>query len=171
MSFYILKNDHLQALPLSYLQKDGGRRLEKTIVPPEKAGERREGFEKYTRHYALEVMTKEMQVLDFRASVAEALELCEKIGAHHLILCDGEAIKGMVSDRDISWLKRIHEEGHHLVSQYMTELLLVCDEETPLDHLAHVMVKEKVSAFPVVDSQQKLVGIVTHNDLLKWIYE
>ncbi len=168
MSFFILKNGKLKNLSFPYLSHDSGRRLEVTLAPH--SPQKKEVL-KSDQTFVIEIMSKPAITLDYQATVKEALELFDKIGTRHLILSKGDDIKGMISDRDITWIKKLENDHATMVSKYMSDLLLVCHEETVIDFVAKVMVHEKISALPVINDKHQVTGIVTHSDLLRWIYE
>ena len=48
----------------------------------------------------------------------------------------------------------------------MTERVRVVTEKMLIKHVAHLMLRDKVSGFPVVNNEQKIIGIITVTDLL-----
>ena len=54
-----------------------------------------------------------------------------------------------------------------LVQDVMTANPLTTTPETPLAEVAHLMVEKRINRLPVVDAQQKLVGIITRHDLVR----
>ncbi len=170
MAFFILTNGNLSQIDFDYLTHNSGSRLDPTLSPIEQRPviiKREESKDTF----ALEVMSSPVITLDHESFAKEAIELLKNKGIHHLVLTDGDQVKGLVSDRDISWLKKLELDEHAMAGQFMASMILVCHEETPIDHLARVMVREHISAIPVVNSLKQLTGIVTHHDLLRWIFE
>ncbi|HEX9843753.1 MAG TPA: CBS domain-containing protein, partial [bacterium] len=51
-----------------------------------------------------------------------------------------------------------------------TDLVTVAPD-TPLADAIRLLMKHRISGLPVVDAQQRLVGIVTEKDLLRLLYE
>lgn len=170
MAFFILTNGNLSQIDFDYLTHNSGSRLDPTLSPIEQRPviiKREESKDTF----ALEVMSSPVITLDHESFAKEAIELLKNKGIHHLVLTEGDQVKGLVSDRDISWLKKLELDEHAMAGQFMASMILVCHEETPIDHLARVMVREHISAIPVVNSLKQLTGIVTHHDLLRWIFE
>jgi|GEM_PF-1296830 len=174
MSFYVLSNGTLSSLTFDYLENPGGSRLDPTLSPSNGKGitlkNKPDSKERAKEVFAVEVMSSPVITLDFESLTKDALEKFKENSIHHIVLTHNDKVKGMVSDRDLSWLKKFKLDEHAMVSQFMTSLILACHEETPIDHLARVMVREHISALPVVNSKKELTGIVTHHDLLKWIF-
>lgn len=170
MAFYIITNGNLRVIELDYLQTPSGKRLEKTVVPGA-VKVLNECEVDAQRTYAIEVMTKPVITVPFDAMASEALDTFEEAKIHHLVLTEGDEVKGLLSTKDLSFLTSLELEEHAMARQFMSSMILVCDEDTPIDHLAKVMVREGISAIPVVDKEKFLAGIVTHHDLLQWIFE
>jgi len=49
--------------------------------------------------------------------------------------------------------------------------LVTVTPDTPLADAIRLLMKHRISGLPVVDAQQRLVGIVTEKDLLRLLYE
>lgn len=53
------------------------------------------------------------------------------------------------------------------VSRIMSHPVLVVREQTTMSDAAHLMVTQRISGLPVVDSDEQLVGIITEADFLR----
>jgi acetoin utilization protein AcuB len=86
-------------------------------------------------------------------------------GFRHAPVVDGDGrLVGMISDRDL----REHR-GHlpsTLVSAALSEPALSARPDDPIERAAHLMLRHKIGGLPVVDDQQRVVGIVTETDIL-----
>ena len=167
MPFYILSKGKLNQIPFDYLTKESGVRLEKTIGNESPVQTKQQDS---SQVYAIEIMSKPVLSLDHEVSAGLVLKLLKEKSIHHIVLVSGEEVKGLLSDRDLSWLKKLKLDEHANASQFMSSIILACHENTPIDHLAKVMVKEHISALPVVNDDHELTGIVTHHDILKWLF-
>jgi CBS domain-containing protein len=167
MSFYIISNGNLTEMSFDYLSKESGSRLEGTL-----GGNREVSIKRKSAGvtYAIEIMSSPVVSLEIGSTAKEALKSLVDHSIHHIVLVKGDKVRGLISDRDLSWLKKLKIDELACVSQFMSTMILACDEETPLDHLAKVMVKEHVSALPIVNKNLELTGIVTHHDILKWLF-
>lgn len=170
MSFYIVVDGHITEHNFEYLNKNSGRRLEATIVTGDNASNKNP-LPRDSSTYAIEVMSKTLQFLEQDKSIEEALKIFKSKSVHHLPITKNGVLKGLVSDRDVLWMERFDLTEHSKLSQFMSKTVLCCEEDTPIDHLAKVMVEEHISALPVIDKKAHLVGIVTHHDILRWIYD
>ncbi|MEQ1875818.1 MAG: CBS domain-containing protein [Bdellovibrionia bacterium] len=116
-------------------------------------------------------------MMDTLATVAEQMK---KHNIRHMpVLDDGGNVVGIVSDRDIqraTWPVESPGDNYReerpvfrpsaVVSDYMSWPIKTVTSDTGLNDVAQMMIKEKISAVLVTKSQ-RLVGIVTHEDLLK----
>lgn len=169
MPFYILSHSKIFEHQFSYLSHASGRRLEPTLVPG--TNPTREKSAPHT--WAIEVMSKSLISLSAKDSAQKALDLMEKHQIHHLPITEGDAILGIVSDRD---LLKIKDRSELLKTQleldwFMSKIIVLCHEETPIDHIARVFCQEQINGILVINSNKKLTGVITHHDLLKWIYD
>lgn len=170
MPFYIVIDGHMTKHHFDYLSVESGRRLDATKTPGSNAAPKDKSLEESTT-YAIEIMSKSLQYLDQDTTIEDALRLFKDKGIHHLPITKDSILKGLVSDRDVLWLEKFDLTKNSKLSQFMSRTILCCEEETPISHLAKVMVNEKVSALPVINSEAKLVGIITHHDILRWVYD
>jgi len=51
--------------------------------------------------------------------------------------------------------------------EIMTTRLVTAGLETPIEEIAQLMLEHKISAVPIMDSDQRLLGIVSETDLLR----
>jgi CBS domain-containing protein len=88
----------------------------------------------------------------------------ENVGA--LPVVEGDQVVGMITDRDI--LLRGGGEGRSIARtkarQAMSIAPLVCHDGDALDHALAVMRSNHVQRLPVLDQNEKLVGVLSVND-------
>lgn len=107
---------------------------------------------------------------DELTDTARRLFLNQKI--HHVPIVDEDnQLLGIVSDRDLLRASnRELEEGQKTLGEIMTRRVLVAAPETPIREIAGTMAEASIHAIPVVDKQQKLLGLVTSTDILACLY-
>jgi CBS domain-containing protein len=103
-------------------------------------------------------------------SVAEAArELAtNRIGAIIAVEAGG-GIAGILSERDIVRGIALQGEGclKSKVRDLMTAAVLTCHEDDTLESLMLTMTSKRIRHLPVVDSEDRLTGIVTIGDVVK----
>ncbi len=164
----MVMNGKLSRHNFDYLENISGRRLDPTLSPHAHKTVR---ADESSNGWVLEIMSKSVSTLHPNDSVNEAIKLFKKKGVHHIPLSENHILVGMVSDRDIMWLSHMEMDKIASVRQFMSKIIIVCHEETPIASLAHVFVREKINGMAVIDDDNSLVGMVTHHDLLRWIYD
>lgn len=128
---------------------------------------------------ARELMTANPATVTPQATIAEAWDLMRDLDIRHLPVVDGEALVGMLSDRDIGSLevgRLLTEEGADAlrrrlarpVVQMMSTDVVAAEPETDVSELVTLLLEHKVGAIPVVvpDTRQ-IVGIVSYIDVLR----
>ncbi len=167
MAFYIVAKGRLTPYHFPYLDENVPIRLEATLVP----GQPRPTHEtqRYRDFYAYELMTKMLVTMSPAARISEAKKLMHEKKIHHLPMVIDHKITGLISSKDLA---NLHEDDDlERVSHRMSKLVLCASDTTPLRHVVEVFYRENINALPLVDEELKLVGIITHRDILKWLLE
>lgn len=122
-------------------------------------------------------MTTELTTVAPQTPLLELRVLMKKGRFHHLIVLDGEALQGVLSDRDLlaalsPFLDTSSEQPRDVATLAKTadDLLkrpsVVVGPQETLAQAAQRMLDESVSALPVVE-EGKVVGLLTSRDLLR----
>ena len=105
--------------------------------------------------------------VDPRATVMEAAVLMNQYRIGFLVVADGERPVGVFSERDI--LRRVVvarlDPGKTLVNEVMSSEMLVCNPSTSVEEARSVMKNRRIRHLPVVDGNERLVGLVSIGDL------
>ncbi len=97
--------------------------------------------------------------------VAQETVECD-IGA--LPVEDGDRLVGMITDRDIAVRGVANGLGPNaMVSEVMSNEVLYCFADHDIDDVAENMADIQVRRLPVVDSDKRLVGIISISDLVR----
>jgi len=99
------------------------------------------------------------------ALVGEVLRLMSenKIGGIPVI-DDASYLKGIVTNRDLRFIKQLELP----IKEIMTsENIITTDEGTDLMEAEQILQQYKIEKLPVVDNQNKLIGLITYRDIIK----
>src|SRR4051794_15247862 len=114
-----------------------------------------------------EVMTRGAECIGADASLQEAAAKMKSLDIGPLPVCDNDRLVGMVTDRDIT--VRATAEGESptaiRVRDIMTPEVAYCFEHDLVEDAARVMKKKQVRRLVVLNSDKRLVGIVSLGDL------
>lgn len=82
---------------------------------------------------------------------------------------DGHRIAGMITDRDIAMAALLNGKPLHelRVSTVMAKEIVTAKVGDPVRDVQALMRKSKIRRLPVVDAEQKVVGIVSLHDLAR----
>jgi acetoin utilization protein AcuB len=128
-----------------------------------------------------DLMSKHVITVDMDDTLSHAKALFNREGFHHLVVTDAGKPVGVISDRDL--LKHLSPFLGVLLSerpqdvatlqkkihQVMTRRLISIGPDLTLAEAAEQMIANKVSCLPVMTEDQKLVGIITVRDIVRWM--
>ncbi len=99
------------------------------------------------------------------ANVADALELMEenRIGGIPVIDENGR-LKGIVTNRDLRFEKEL---GKPIVEVMTSKNIITASQGTNLTAAEQTLQKHKIEKLPVVDADNKLIGLITFRDIIK----
>ena len=97
--------------------------------------------------------------------VSEADKLMGKYKISGVPIVDGKGkLVGILTNRDL----RFERDMNRSIDEVMTkENLVVTDQSTDLEAAAQILQQHKIEKLPVVDSHNKLIGLVTYKDITK----
>ncbi|AEK23646.1 IMP dehydrogenase [Capnocytophaga canimorsus] len=103
-------------------------------------------------------LSLEAKVIDAKKCMAE-----HSIGGIPIVDAQG-ILKGIVTNRDL----RFENNANRLITEVMTsENLVTAAEGTSMKDAEKILQKEKIEKLPVVDKNNKLVGLITFRDIAK----
>jgi len=113
-----------------------------------------------------DIMSRDVQVARPQDSIQMVARRMKEIDAGSLPICDGERVRGMVTDRDIAL--RVVAEGRSFetpVSDIMSAEVECVFEDDDARDAAKRMASAQIRRLPVLDRDSRLVGILALGDI------
>jgi acetoin utilization protein AcuB len=129
-----------------------------------------------------DVMTSKPTAIRQTATVRTALATMQELGVRHLpVVNESHELVGMVSDRDLRGLPYGVQELNDLmrpgsvdlaapVDRIMSADVLSVEAEDDITEALELMLEHRIGAVPVVNPEQRLVGIVSYLDVLRVLH-
>ena len=125
------------------------------------------------------IMTKDIISVDLDASIHTIRKLFSKYEIHHVVVLDDNRLVGVISDRDllraispfVGTLSERQRDVHTLekrAHQIMSRNPVTVSTETPIRTAAAMLIQHQVSALPVVSADNRIEGIVSWKDFLRF---
>ncbi|HEY0629171.1 MAG TPA: CBS domain-containing protein [Sphingomicrobium sp.] len=115
-----------------------------------------------------EVMTTEVEKVSADQTAREAASFMLRADAGSIPVCDGDRVIGMITDRDIAVRGVAEGRGPDTpVSELMSDGIVCAHEDDDVQSVAQRMSEEQVRRMPVVDGEDRLIGIVSLGDLAR----
>lgn len=115
-----------------------------------------------------DVMKREVEALPPDLSLRLAAEVMRRLDVRALPVCEGRTLVGLVTDRDIvvRGLALGRNPDSVQVSAVMTDEIERVSQSTQIDDAADLMEDHHLQRLLVVDEQERLVGLVSADELL-----
>jgi CBS domain-containing protein len=114
-----------------------------------------------------EIMTREVDVIPPNASVRDAAAKMKELDVGAIPVCDGQKLKGLLTDRDIT--VRAVAEGRNpsevQVAEIMSGEIAYCFEDETLEQAANLMESKQIRRLPILDRNKQLAGIISLGDI------
>jgi CBS domain-containing protein len=114
-----------------------------------------------------EIMTRGVRSMTPNDSVTQAAKAMDELNVGAIPVCDGDRLVGMVTDRDI--VVRGVAQGMDMnsckLSQVMSGHVRTVREDDEVQEVLDEMANAQIRRMPVVDTQDRLVGIVSLGDI------
>ena len=115
-----------------------------------------------------EVMTRDVQTIQPDQTVQQAASFMLNADAGSIPVTEGERLIGMITDRDIAVRGIANGYGPDtLVRELMTNDIVCAREDENVADVASKMSGSQVRRLPVIDSEDRLCGIVSLGDLAR----
>ncbi len=125
------------------------------------------------------LMSKKLITLSMDATLSKAKEIFENKNIHHLLITDDDGLlAGVMTDRDLykhlSPTVGTNQETHRdtalmqkKLHQIMTRNLITSQAQQSLNEAVLLFYDNHISCLPIIDEQNKAIGIITWRDILK----
>lgn len=116
-----------------------------------------------------EVMTSEIVTLNPSNSLQDAIGMMANNSFRHFpVVGDNAHLAGVVSDRDLLRAMNHNKDwSSTTIAQVMTQTVVKVKRDTPLSVAVEEILTRHIHCLPVVDTNDRVCGIVTSTDLLK----
>ena len=114
-----------------------------------------------------DVMTRGIRTMSPDDNLVQAAQAMEELNVGAIPVCDGDRLCGMVTDRDIV-VRGVAQEmdlKNCKLSDVMSGHVRTVREQDDIDEVLQEMSSAQIRRMPVVDSQDRLVGIVSLGDI------
>ena len=117
---------------------------------------------------ARDIMTSGAESIESSTTVLDAAKKLASEDYGALPICDGDELKGMITDRDI--VVKVLAQGKDPSSTKVIDLVqgevVTIGADDPLEEVSRTMSQHQVRRLPVIDGT-KLVGMVSQADLAR----
>ena len=121
-------------------------------------------------------MSKNVITVDIKDSMSDAIRLLKEHNFRMLPVIKKGNLAGIITDRDLKKASasdattlEIHELLYLLekirIEDIMVKEVITVPANFTVEETAQVLLKNKISGVPVVDNEEKIVGIITQTDL------
>jgi acetoin utilization protein AcuB len=111
-------------------------------------------------------MVKELVTISKGQTIQHCLDLMKRHSIRHLPVVEKEKLLGLVTSSDLRqvFLASLIEELN--IEEVMIQDPITVTEDTEIEDAAKIIYYNKIGALPVVDGEDRLVGILTVTDIM-----
>ncbi len=114
-----------------------------------------------------DIMTRNVEVVNSNASLKEAAAKMKKLDVGLIPVCDGDRLKGLLTDRDITIRATANgrDPSKTKVNEVMSTDIAYCLEDQAVDEAVILMEARQIRRLPILNQDKQLVGIVSLADI------
>lgn len=120
-----------------------------------------------TKLYAKDFLQSELSFLFPNQTVFEAYAQMTKHCVHHLPVIENGKAVGVISDRDLQFIKDFSDNDEILCEDIMTDDPYMVATQTSVSEMSRQMLARKINSALICDDDGKVIGIFTTTDALK----
>lgn len=114
-----------------------------------------------------DIMTRDPYVCDPETPLSEVAAQMRDLDVGMIPVCDGNKLRGAVTDRDIV-LRAVADEldpTMTVADEVMTAEVVYCFEDEDVSKAAELMEREQIRRLPVLNRAKQMVGIISLGDI------
>ncbi|MDV0447175.1 Inosine-5'-monophosphate dehydrogenase [Methanosarcinaceae archaeon Ag5] len=112
-----------------------------------------------------DIINGKIETIDASKSVIDAAKQMRKNERNHLPVVSNNKLVGIITSWDIS--KAVSENHLGTIEACMTQNVVTCGPNDPVDAAAKKMADNHISAMPVIDENRNVVGLITSEHISK----
>jgi CBS domain-containing protein len=114
-----------------------------------------------------DIMTRDVRSMGPQDSVVQAAQAMEELNVGVIPVCEGDKLVGMVTDRDIvvRGVAQSKDPKSTKLVDVMSSSVRKAHEDEDVDEILSEMARSQIRRMPVVDQQDRLVGIISLGDI------
>jgi CBS domain-containing protein len=114
-----------------------------------------------------DIMTRNVEVVNGNASLKEAATKMKNLDVGLIPVCDGDRLKGLLTDRDITIRATANgrDPSKTKVNEVMSTDIAYCLEDQAVDEAVILMEARQIRRLPILNQDKQLVGIVSLADI------
>jgi CBS domain-containing protein len=108
-----------------------------------------------------------VEVVNGNASLKEAATKMKKLDVGLIPVCDGDRLKGLLTDRDITIRATANgrDPSKTKVNEVMSTDIAYCLEDQAVDEAVILMEARQIRRLPILNQDKQLIGIVSLADI------
>jgi len=119
---------------------------------------------------AAELMSTPVDSVEVGMPLSEAAHILNEKERNRLLVTDKGKAVGVISISDfVASIAREEKHSHGIVSEVMSDAILVCRDKTPLTSAARTMTEARWRSVLVVNAEGKPEGVVSGKDLMPFV--
>ncbi|RME20086.1 MAG: CBS domain-containing protein [Deltaproteobacteria bacterium] len=124
-----------------------------------------------------QIMSVDVTTIGAEHSLQEAIKVMISKGIRHLPVMKDGKIVAVISDRDLRMMvtdlvdnqSRVNYLKSTPVLKHASRPVSTTTPDAAITDAARMFVEQRIGCLPVLDDDDRLVGIITQTDLLKWV--
>ncbi|EKE03288.1 MAG: CBS protein [uncultured bacterium] len=115
-----------------------------------------------------DVMTKYIKMCRPECTAKDAVQIMQELNCGAVpVINENNEIQGMVTDRDIALYTILNNKDPETtqVKEFMSKPVVTCHPDDDIDIAIKKMKENKVRRLPIVDENNKVVGIISLGDI------